>query len=161
MQLSPVKEGFAAEHGRELVGNALEHFLNGGGVSYEGDGHLQSLWWNIAYTGLHVVRNPLNEVRGVLVLHIEHLLIYLLGAHAAAEESTSREVTAVSGVGGAHHIFCVEHLLRQLGDGKRTVLLRAAAGQRSEANQEEMQTREGNQVHRQFPEVRVQLARET
>lgn len=36
-----------------------------------------------------------------------------------------------------------------------------AAGQRSEANHEEVQTREGNHVNCQFAEVGVELARET
>ena len=33
--------------------------------------------------GLDVVGDPLNEVAAVLVLHVEHLLVHLLGAHAA------------------------------------------------------------------------------
>merc|ERR1711953_1599443 len=32
-------------------------------------------------------------------------------------------------IGGAHHIFCIEHLLGELRDCKRTVLLRATRGQ--------------------------------
>merc|ERR1711998_602556 len=35
---------------------------------------------------LDVVRNPLNEIRGVLVLDVEHLLVDFLGGHAATEE---------------------------------------------------------------------------
>ena len=35
--------------------------------------------------GLDVVGDPLNEVRGVLVLDVEHLLVDLLGGHAATE----------------------------------------------------------------------------
>ena len=32
----PVEEGLAAEHGGELLGHALEHVLDGGGVTCEG-----------------------------------------------------------------------------------------------------------------------------
>jgi hypothetical protein len=32
----------------------------------------------------------------------------------------------VSGVGGAHHVLSVEHLLGEFGDGKSSVLLRAS-----------------------------------
>jgi hypothetical protein len=38
----PVQEGLAAEHGGELLGHALEHLLDGGGVAQEGDGHLEA-----------------------------------------------------------------------------------------------------------------------
>merc|ERR1712226_1145357 len=76
-----MKEGLAAEHGSELLTNTLEHLLDGGGVSEESDGHLESLWWDIADGGLDVVGDPLDEVGGVLVLDIEHLLIDFLGGH--------------------------------------------------------------------------------
>ena len=41
---------------------------------------------------LDVVRNPLDEVRGILVLDVEHLLVNLLRRHAATEETRRREV---------------------------------------------------------------------
>merc|ERR1719469_1489478 len=87
-----MKESLAAEHGGELLSDTLEHFLDGGGVSEEGDGHLESLWWDVADAGLDVVGDPLNEVRGVLVLNVEHLLVNLLGGHAATEHGGGREV---------------------------------------------------------------------
>ena len=61
-------------------------------------------------------------------------------------------------VGRAHHVLGVPHLLRQLGHRQRAVLLGAAAGQRREADHEEVQAREGDQVDRQLAQVRVQLA---
>merc|ERR1712093_540815 len=82
----PVEEGLAAEHARELLRHALEHLLNRGRVADEAHGHLQALGGNIADAALHVVRDPLDEVRGVLVLHVKHLLVDLLGGHAPAEE---------------------------------------------------------------------------
>ena len=39
----PVEEGLVAEHGRELLGHALEHLLDGGGVAEEDGEHLQAL----------------------------------------------------------------------------------------------------------------------
>merc|ERR1712220_31707 len=69
----PVKEGLSAEHSGELLSYTLEHLLDGGGVSEEGNGHLESLGWDIANGGLDVVGDPLNEVRAVLVLDVEHL----------------------------------------------------------------------------------------
>merc|ERR1711918_232335 len=44
----PVKEGLAAEHSSELLGNTLEHLLNGGGISNECSAHLESLGRDIA-----------------------------------------------------------------------------------------------------------------
>ena len=38
----PMQERLALEHGGELVGDALEEFLDGGGVADEGDGHLEA-----------------------------------------------------------------------------------------------------------------------
>ena len=36
----PVQEGLASEHGRELLADALEELLDGGGVADECAGHL-------------------------------------------------------------------------------------------------------------------------
>jgi tubulin beta len=44
----------------------------------EGDGHLQTLRRDIAHTYLDVVWNPLHKVGGVLVLHVQNLLIHFL-----------------------------------------------------------------------------------
>ena len=70
----------------------LEHFLDRRRVADEAHGHLQSLRGDVTDPALHVVRDPLDEVRGVLVLHVEHLLVNLLGRHAATEETRRREV---------------------------------------------------------------------
>jgi len=75
----PVEECLSSEHAGELFSNSLEHLLDGGGVTEEGNGHLESLWWDIANSGFDVVWNPFNEVRGVLVLDVEHLLVDFLG----------------------------------------------------------------------------------
>merc|ERR1719213_236839 len=64
----PMEESLSSEHCGELFTNSLEHFLDGGGVTEEGNGHLETLWWDIANSRLDVVWNPFNEVRGVLVL---------------------------------------------------------------------------------------------
>merc|ERR1711988_1896707 len=88
--------------------DALPELLDGGGVTDEDGGHLQALWWDVAHRGLDVVGDPLHEVRGVLVLDVEHLLVDLLGGHAATEESGAGEVAAVTRIGGAHHVLGVE-----------------------------------------------------
>merc|ERR1712194_252767 len=85
----PVEESLAAEHERELLGHALEHLLDGGGVSEERGGHLQALRRDVAHGRLDVVGNPLNEVRAVLVLNVAHLLVDFLGGHAATEHTGS------------------------------------------------------------------------
>ena len=61
---------------------------------------------------------------------------------------------------GAHHVLGIEHLLRQLGNGERAVLLGAAGRQRSEAGHEEVETGERNHVDSDLAQVAVQLTGE-
>ena len=118
-----MKERFPAEHRGELLGDSFEQFLNGGGVADEGGGHLQTLGRDVADGRLHVVRDPLDEVRAVLVLHAEHLLVDFLHRHSAAEHRGHRQVSSVSRVAGGHHVLRVEHLLRELRHRERGILL--------------------------------------
>merc|ERR1719481_751115 len=157
----PVEEGFPAEHGGELLGDALEHILNGGRVADEGGGHLESFGRDIADRGLDVVGDPLHEVRRVLVLNVEHLLVHLFGAHPAPEHGRRRQIASMARVRSAHHVLGVEHLLSQFGHRQCSVLLRAARGQRRESRHKEMESRKWHQIHRQFPQIAVQLTRES
>ena len=155
-----MEEGLAAEHRGELLGDALHDLLHAGRVAAEADRHLEALRRDVADGALEVVRDPLDEVRRVLVLDVEHLLVDLLGRHAAAEERARREVAAVARVGGGHHVLGVEHLLGELRHGEGAVLLRAARGERREADHEEVEAGEGDHVDGQLAEVAVELARE-
>lgn len=67
-----MQESLATEHGGELVGDTLEELLDGGRVTNEGDGHLEAAGRNVTESCLAVVRNPLDEVRGVARLDSEH-----------------------------------------------------------------------------------------
>merc|ERR1719326_2539142 len=51
----PVQEGLAAEHSSEVLGDALEHLLDGSAVACECNSHLQALWRDVADAGLDVV----------------------------------------------------------------------------------------------------------
>merc|ERR1712159_392408 len=156
-----MEESLSSEHSGELLSYSLEHLLDGGRVTKEGNGHLETLRWDIANSGLDVVWNPFNEVRGVLVLDVEHLLINLFGGHSSSEHGRGSEVSSVSWVRSAHHVLGVEHLLGQLWDGQGSVLLGSSGGEWGESSHEEVKTWEWDEVDSELSQVRVELTWES
>jgi len=157
----PVKEGLSSEHSGELLGHTLEELLDGGGVTNEGTGHLEASWWDVANGSLDVVWDPFDEVRRVLVLDVEHLLVNFLHGHTSSEDGGNSQVSTVTWVACGHHVLGVEHLLGQLWDGQGTVLLGSSGGQWSETWDEEMETWEWNHVDGELSEIGVELTRES
>merc|ERR1719243_373921 len=157
----PMEESLSSEHCSELFTDSLEHFLDSGGVTEEGNSHLESLWWDIANSRFDVVWDPFNEVRRVLVLNVEHLLINFLGGHSSSEHGGGSEVSSVSWVRSAHHVLGVEHLLGELWDGKGSVLLGSSGSEWGETSHEEMKTWEWDEVDSELSQVRVELTWES
>ena len=94
-------------------------------------------------------------------MDIEHLLVNFFGGHSTSEHCGGGEVSSVSWVGSAHHVFGVEHLLGELWDGKCSILLGTSGGEWGETSHEEMETWEWDQVNGEFPEIGVQLTWES
>ena len=157
----PMQESLAPEHSSELLTDALEELLDGSAVSNESAGHLQTTWRDVANCSLDVIGDPLHEVRAVLVLHIKHLFVDFLHGHAATENGSYGQVTAVARVAGSHHVLGVKHLLGQFGNCEGSVLLGTTTGERGKARHEEVKARERNHVYSQLAKVSIQLSRES
>merc|ERR1719213_1438500 len=156
-----MEESLSSEHCSELFTNSLEHFLDSGGVTEEGNGHLETLWWDIANSRLDVVWNPFNEVRGVLVLNVEHLFIDFLGGHSTSEHGGGGEISTVSWIRSAHRVLGIEHLGGEFWDGKSSVLLGTSGGEWGETSHEEMESWEWDQVNGELSEIGVKLTWES
>lgn len=76
------------------------------------------------------------------------------------QDSGAGKVAAVTEVRSSHHVLWVVHLLSQLWNGDSAEGVCTTASQRSESDHEEVETREGNHVHSEFPKVRVELTGE-
>ena len=152
-----MEESLSSEHGSELLTNSLEHLLHGSGVTEEGNGHLESLWWDIANSRFDVVWDPFDEVRRVRVLNVKHLLVNFFGGHSSSEHGGGGKISSVSWVRSAHHVLGIEHLGGELWDGQSAVLLGATGGEWGETSHEEVETGEGDKVDSELSEVRVEL----
>merc|ERR1711973_665153 len=156
-----MKESFSTEHSCELLADTFEQFLDGSRVTNEGSRHLQTSRWNVADSCLHVIRNPFNEVRAVLVLHVQHLLINFFHGHSTTEHGSHSEVATVTWITSSHHVLSIEHLLCQFWHSQCSVLLGATAGQWSKSRHEEMETWEWDHVDSEFTKISIKLTRES
>mmetsp|Transcript_22833 Transcript_22833/g.34274 ORF Transcript_22833/g.34274 Transcript_22833/m.34274 type:complete len:314 (-) Transcript_22833:77-1018(-) len=67
----------------------------------------------------------------------------------------------MTGISSTHHVLGIEGLSGELRDSQYPKGIRLIARQRSETNEEEVKTREGDHVHRQLTQIAIQLTRES
>ena len=156
-----MQESLPPEHHGELVAHTTEQLLDGGGVTDKGSRHGETGRSDVTDRGLDVVGNPVNEHVARLLLELVEVVIDLLGGDTSTEGDGSGQVTSSTGVGGSHHVLGVEHLLGELRNRERLVLLSVLGEEGSETDQEKVKTGEGDQVDSQFAKIRVELTRET
>merc|ERR1711976_20280 len=156
----PMQESLTPEHSSELFRDTFEELLDGGGVADESSSHLKTTGRNVTDSSLDIVGDPLNKVRAVLILDVQHLFINFLHGHTASEHSSDSQVSAMARIASGHHVLGIKHLLGQLGDSQGSVLLAATGGQGGESGHEEVQPGEGHHVDGQFSQVSVQLTGE-
>ncbi|KYM86055.1 hypothetical protein ALC53_04248 [Atta colombica] len=111
----PMQKCLASKHRVEfslcLTTTKRQTNLNSRRIANESRGHFQTPWGYITNGSFHVARYPLDEIAAVLVLDIEHLLIYLLHRHSATKYCGHCQISTVSRVARGHHVFRVKHLL--------------------------------------------------
>ena len=83
----------------------------------------------------------------VLVLHIQHLFIYLLHGHPTSEHGSHRQITTMTRITSCHHVLGIKHLLSEFWNSQRSILLTASRRERCETRHKEMKTRERNHIH--------------
>mmetsp|Transcript_25929 Transcript_25929/g.36968 ORF Transcript_25929/g.36968 Transcript_25929/m.36968 type:complete len:407 (-) Transcript_25929:320-1540(-) len=157
----PMQEGLTTEHNSELLSNTLPRLLDTSGVTNKDTRHFHSSGWDITNGRLEVIGDPFNKVTRVLAHHLEHLIVNFLTGHGSTEHHGAGEVTSVTWIASAHHVFGIECLLGELGDVQNTEVLRLFCGQWGKSNKEEVKTGEWDHIHRELTKITVQLAGET
>ena len=102
-----------------------------------------------------------DTVARVLSLNTPHLFLNLLHADFPTEDGSNSQISALSRIGGSHHVLGIKHLLSQFGDAQRTELMTSTWSQGCESDHEKVQTREGDHVDGELSQVGVELAGET
>jgi hypothetical protein len=156
------KKSFSTKECSELLCNASEHLLNRCAVTNERSCDFCK-YGGIVNRGLHIIGNPLNERRTAFVFvfdSIYSLLDFLRG------ESTSKyragcQVSSMIRINRTHSIFSFKHLFNDFEHIEALILPSLPRGQWCAANHQEVKPRKRDEIEGQFPQVAVELTRES
>lgn len=137
-------ERLTTEHDGKLIIDPFEEILDCCRVANESTAHLETDGGNITQRGLDTAWDPFYEESRVLLLDSKHLIFDFFAGQTSTEDGCHGEVTAMTRIGGCHHVLGVKHLGSEFRDTEATVLLGCQGGERSKAYHEEMKTGKGD-----------------
>merc|ERR1719361_795771 len=156
----PMEESLSSVHSTKLSGQTLEDAFQCRGVGNECRAHVARNWRRFNNGALNVVGNPLDKVVSLLVLKFVHILVDVVCGHTSTEAERGCQVLSIVWFDVGEEVSCAVSLCRQLLNRHFYLFGMVRTNKRCLRNEEEVESREGDQVDSQLSKVAVQFTRE-